>query len=210
MKRARTQEAKEERKHALLDAALDEFFERGFDAARMDDIAARANLSKGTLYLYFDSKEALFHSLVETIAIPNIEAIEEAANSTPTFESAIRTMMALAPKLLRTTNMPKLMKVITANATIFPETAKAFRKNVPERVLDAIAKLLRRAHEAGEISVNDPDLTARLVVAPIVFSTMWHFTFEDDPEAQVDHEKLFALHADMLLRALTTGTETSP
>ena len=62
MKRARSDEAKDERRAQLLDAALDEFFEKGFSAARMDDIARRAKLSKGTLYLYFDSKKAMFQA----------------------------------------------------------------------------------------------------------------------------------------------------
>ena len=65
--RARTEEAKNQRRQALLAAALDEFFERGFTAARMDDIAARADVSKGALYLYFNSKEALFAALVENL-----------------------------------------------------------------------------------------------------------------------------------------------
>ena len=69
MQRARSEAAKDTRRQALLTAALDEFFERGFAAARMDDIARRAGFSKGTLYLYFDSKEALFASLIETFAL---------------------------------------------------------------------------------------------------------------------------------------------
>ena len=75
MRRARSEDAKDERRQLLLSAALDEFFERGFSAARIEDIAQRASLSKGTVYLYFDSKEALFLALIEDLATPNIEQI---------------------------------------------------------------------------------------------------------------------------------------
>ena len=83
MKRARTKKAKDERRLALLRAGLDEFFERGFTAARMDDISKRAGLSKGALYLYFSSKEELFKSLVEEYAVPNVERIEAMTRAAP-------------------------------------------------------------------------------------------------------------------------------
>ena len=76
MQRARSQTDKDARRQLLLQAALDEFFERGFAAARMEDIARRVDLSKGTVYLYFKSKDDLFRALIEEHALPNLETIE--------------------------------------------------------------------------------------------------------------------------------------
>ncbi len=202
MQRARTDQAKDDRREVLLTAALHEFFERGFSAARMDDIAKRAGLSKGTLYLYFDSKEALFTSLIETFALPNVERIETAARAAGGARNAIRAVLALAPNLVRESVVPLIAKILIADAPAFPDIVTAYRKTVIERVLGVFADILKDAHEAGEIDVSDPDLTARLVVAPIMFSAMWRVVFEHDDEAKLDLVKLFALHEKMLLRAL--------
>jgi AcrR family transcriptional regulator len=210
MQRARTREAKEDRRQQLLIAALDEFFERGFTAARMDDIAARADVSKGTLYLYFKSKEDLFQSLVDDVAIPNIEQVEAAALSMPTLEGAIRNMMSLAPALVTSSNIPKLMKIIFGDAPNFPDTVSAFREKVPERMLGLIASLIERANDAGETDIADPALAARLVVSPFVFSSMWQVIFTHDPDARFDLDALFNLHADTILRGFGINTSTAP
>ncbi len=201
MKRARSDEAKDERRAVLLAAALDEFFERGFTAARMDDIAARAGLSKGALYLYFDSKDALFTSLIEAYAIPNVERMEALAKAAKGVE-AISLLMSLAPTLIRETPVPKIIKILIADAPAFPGMATAYRKNVVDRVLGMVAGILRKAKAAGEIDIGDPELTARLVAAPIFMSAVWSVVFEHDPDARVDVEALLALHRRMLFRAL--------
>jgi AcrR family transcriptional regulator len=168
----------------------------------MDDIAKRAGLSKGAIYLYFDSKEALFTSLVDAFAIPNIERIEQAAEAAGSAMAAIEAMMRLAPVFIRETPVPKIMKILIADAPAFPEMVTAYRKKVVERVLGAITNALKKAKENGEIDIGDPALTARLVVAPIVMSGIWRILFEHDPKAKVDLEALFALHEQILKRAL--------
>lgn len=203
MSRARTNEAKNECRKAFMNAALDEFFERGFAAARMDDIARRVGLSKGTLYLYFDSKEALFNALVETIAVPNVELIEKFTAAAPSATEGIRSLMAFVPHVIRETPMPRVVKVLIADSGAFPDVVRRYRRQVVDRVLAAIAGLLERGHAAGELIVEDPHLTARLVVAPIILSAIWRVVFETDPKARVDLNALFALHERMLLRALS-------
>lgn len=202
MQRARTDEAKEARRLAFLNAALDEFFERGFSAARMDDIAARAGVTKGTLYLYFDSKEALFTALVETFALPNIAQVEASAKTAGGGLSTIRTVLKLAPIMIRDTPVPKIAKVLIGDAPAFPALASAYRKQVVERVLGVIANALAEARDAGEIEIDDPKLAARLVVAPVIMSAVWRIVFEHDEAAHVDLDALFAAHEKMLMRAL--------
>ncbi len=208
--RARTEEAKDQRRQALLAAALDEFFERGFTAARMDDIAARAGLSKGSLYLYFKSKEALFGALVDVYALPNVERVEAAASAAPDATTAIQSFTQLAPLLVRTSAVPKIMKILIADAPAFPDVVNAYRRAVIERGLKVIENILRRAGETGELNIENPQLTARLVIAPMILSAIWHVVFErNDETATVDLEALFALHGKMLLRALAPRPETA-
>ena len=200
--RARTEEAKEARRLALLDAALDEFFEKGFTAARMDDIAARAGLSKGTLYLYFESKEDLFLSLVDAVAVPNVTQLEQVLSADLPFAEVLTNLMALAPHLIQTTRMPKLMKVVMADAHNFPDMVAAVRAQAPDKILALMSALLTRATERGEIELEDPDLTARLIVAPVVFSSIWKVTMEDGDDTPVDVAALLSLHAQMITAAL--------
>jgi AcrR family transcriptional regulator len=204
MQRARSDDAKDERRQALLLVALDEFFQKGFAAARMDDIARRANLSKGTLYLYFDSKEALFTALIETLAMPNLGHIEMISASAPSMREALDRLVMFAPVLIRHSNLPRLMKVLIGDSHNFPEIIHTYRTQILERVLGALAQMLEAAKARGEIEIGDPKLMARLVVAPIAFSGIWQAVFAGDEEAEVDLEALFRMHAELLIKAIGT------
>jgi AcrR family transcriptional regulator len=203
VKRARSDVAKDERRQKLLAVALDEFFQKGFAAARTDDIARRADLSKGTLYLYFESKQALFIALIETLAMPNIGQIELISMTAPSIREALNRLVAFAPTMVRQSNLPRLMKVLIGDSHNFPDIVRNYRTQILDRVLGAMAHLLTCAKERGEIEIGDPKLMARLVVAPIALSGIWHALFADDPDAQVDLEMLFRMHADLLLKAIS-------
>ncbi|NNC99571.1 MAG: TetR/AcrR family transcriptional regulator [Gammaproteobacteria bacterium] len=202
MKRARTRKAKDARIQLLLDAALAEFVERGFSAARMDDIAARANLSKGTLYIYFDSKEALFNGLIDAVALPKLDQIRRLVATSTSFEEALTILAKFAEATIRESTLPRLVKVLIGESNNFPETVQRYRSKVLDRILAVFAELLRNADARGEISVSDPALTARLVVSPIIFSALWHVVFTRKDETEVDLAALFSLHGQILCKAL--------
>lgn len=204
MHRARTQDAKERRRQVLLEAALDEFFERGFAAARMQDVAARAGVSKGTVYLYFDSKTDLFRALVEAFAMPNLDRIDALARSTPTFAELMTRLAAFAPDLVGRSRLPKLMKVLVGDSHAFPDVVSAYRRDIIDRVIAALTAAVERAVASGEIATRDAHLTARLIVAPIAMSGLWQAVFAGSGGPPVDLERLFALHADTLTSALST------
>lgn len=201
MKRARTQEAKQDRRAVFAAAALDEFYENGFAAARMEDIARRAGFSKGALYLYFDSKDALFEAVIETFAMPNVALLESVAQSAAGVGAVIDGVTSLAPSVIREGRIPKIAKVLIGDAPAFPAVATTYRKKVIDRVLAAITDVLRRAKSTGEIDVGDPALAARLIAAPMIFSAIWRVVFEHDDDARVDLDALFTQHAVMLKRA---------
>ena len=166
MQRARTPAAKNQRRQALITAALDEFYECGLSAARMDDIAKRAGLSKGALYLYFDSKEALFKSIIENVSLPGVEHITTKLLASSDPLQAIKSMLALVPSLIRESNIPKVIKVLVAEAPAYPSLVSNYRENVVERVFSVLTGILIKAKSSGQISIGDPSLTARLIVAP--------------------------------------------
>ncbi|MFT4767416.1 MAG: AcrR family transcriptional regulator [Glaciecola sp.] len=202
MQRARTKDAKDQRRQVLLQAALEEFFERGFAAARLDDVAQRAQLSKGTIYLYFKSKEALFEALIDSLTSPRIAQFEAIAANAPSIDEALSQIATIAPMIIRQSSLPKLMKVLIGDSHRFPEVLRNYRQNVLDRLLAAITTLLIDAQERGEILVTDPQLTARLVIAPIVFSSMWQALFGHDEEPPIDLDALFEIHRQLILNAL--------
>lgn len=202
MQRARTDDAKDERRQAMLAAALEVFVEKGFAAARMDDIARTASLSKGTVYLYFPSKEDLFEAVLRNVAIPNVERMEGLMRDAPSVGEALDGVAQFAPHLIRNTRIPQIMKLLISEAGTFPQIVQAYREDVLDRLLAAVAGLLARAHKAGEIDAPEPMLAARLVAAPIAFSGIWSVVFETDPKARVDVEALIALHVQHLKKAL--------
>ena len=206
MLRARSNEAKDERRQALLGAALDEFFEKGFAATRMDDIARRAGLSKGTLYLYFGSKEALFQGLIETLATPNLKIVETITSQSTSLKDALARIRQFAPFLVRQTDLPRLMKVLIGDSHLFPEVVRAYREDLIDRVLSMITSLLQRAHDTGEAIIDTPALTARLLMAPMIFSAIWQAVFNQKSKADIDLDELFRIHEQMMLKALQIGS----
>ncbi|MEM9570389.1 MAG: TetR/AcrR family transcriptional regulator [Pseudomonadota bacterium] len=202
MKRALSEEAKDERRLVILEAALDEFFERGFAAARTDDIASRAGVSKGTLYLYFDSKDAIFKAIVDAFAIQNLERFEELAEQNESGFETIAAILRQAPRHLRESYFPRIMKILIADSKTFPDTVNAYREQVIDRLLRILSSVLIRANKKGEISVSDPDLVARLVIAPIALSSLWNVLFADGDDTPPDIEKLIEAHIEFLRSGL--------
>lgn len=205
--RARTDEAKSDRRREMIDAALNEFFARGFAAARMDDIARAAGVSKGALYLYFPSKEALFEALVEAYAIPNVESLEELADAAPSARDAIRGIMQLAPVIVRESKLPMIAKILIGESSVFPDKVDAYREKVIDRVLAALTRVLERGDSSGEIHAPDASLAARLVVAPVFMSAIWRIVFDRDRPETVDVEALLRAHERNLMAALSPRRE---
>ena len=202
MRRARSDDAKDQRRELLLSAALDEFFEKGYSAARMEDVAGRANLSKGTVYLYFESKEALFRALIESRTTPNLDRIAQIAAAAPSISLMLDGLATFGPQMIRTSDIPRVMKVLIGDSHTFPALIREYRTGVVERILGIMADALERSADRGEIEIADAGLTARLVMAPFAFSGLWQAVFGRDDDTRVDLDALFRLHADFLKSAL--------
>ena len=207
MRRARTKKAKDERRKVLLNAALDLFFEKGFAAARMEDIAARAGVTKGTVYLYFSSKEELFKDLISVHAIPNVQRLESLVTGATSSEEAIRGFVKFVVQILSETQLPKFIKVLIGDSGAFPGVIETYRETVLKRIFSAVAAMLRKGNELGEFNVTDLAMTTRLFVAPVIFATIWRMVFESEDEPALDLEGLFSLHADLMIRALRAPVE---
>ena len=194
----------EARPDEVLDAALDLFIERGFASTRVEDIAARAGLSKGAVYLYFPSKEAVLEGIVRRAIVPiatsALSVVQGYAGDPRTpITLALKTLAAkLAdPKVLA---IPKLMMREMIN---FPEFAQMYRREVLDHVIPVIIGLLRTGIAEGYLRPVDPELTVRSIVGPIVMHILMDEVFGLRPESGLSVEKLIDNHLTILFEGLS-------
>lgn len=193
---------KEARPDEILAAALESFAARGFAATRLEDVAARAGISKGTLYLYFKGKEELFEAVVRATLLPNLARIEALAAS---FEGPSRVLLE---RLLLTiagvvgSEASAIPKLVIAEAGNFPELARFYLDEVVRRGLRLIGAILRRGIERGEFRAVDVDHAVFCVIAPMLLAALWKNSLEPHDHAPLDMDALVRAHLDLLLRGL--------
>lgn len=194
---------KEARPAELLTAALDAFRERGFAATRMEDIAARAGVSKGTIYLYYPSKQAIFEALVRENLLPNLVRIEAAmAGSAARAPDKLRQVIAALARVARDGRLLAIPKLVLTEAGNFPDLARFYRQEVVARGLALIAGILEQGMRDGDFRRQDSHAAARLFMAPMVMTALWQSAFAGIEELPMDPAALLALHGDLFVRGL--------
>ena len=171
--------APEVRQADILEAALHEFARHGFSAARMEDVARNARVSKGTVYLYYPTKQALFEALVRRDVGPRVDVISGFLNAYDgPLEPGLLRLAELAGPIIESGTLPVYPKLLIAEASRFPDLAQFYRREVVERMLGAMSGLFRRAAARGEINgATDPDMAAHLFIAPFLKAVMWSLVF---------------------------------
>jgi AcrR family transcriptional regulator len=195
----------------ILEAALAVFAERGFAAARMEDIAARAGVSKGTIYLYFADKESLFKALVEATATERLNEIFAAARDhTGSIADLLATLLRGITHFFATTDRVALPKVVIAESGNFPELARFHHDVVLRRVLDFVTGLIEEGQRRGEFRPMPAAHAARLVLAPIPFMLIWRTTFAQFEERPYDYAGLIECHIETLRRGFAPDDASVP
>jgi len=196
---------KDARPGEIVHAALECFSERGFAATKLDDVAERAGVTKGTVYLYFDSKEELFKSVVKEELVPNIVRIEKVLNTEEfTAAESLRRLLHFWAGTFAGSKLSALPKLVLAEVGNFPELAEFYLEEVIGRGFKLIGGILRRGIENGEFRPVDIDNTVFCVIAPAVVSMLWKHTFEPYGKRRIDIEALFETHIEMILTGLKT------
>src|SRR4051812_43165965 len=153
----------EERPQQILDAALEVFGERGLAGARLDDIAKRAGLSKGTIYLYFPNKEELFREVVRTSVIAFIARAEAFIEAERDPTQAINAWMKGYWAWLRSPVFPTIHRLNTSELANFPDLAAFYATEVIERAQRLVRGMLERAMDEGVFRRMDPQVAARML-----------------------------------------------
>jgi AcrR family transcriptional regulator len=194
---------KEARPAEILDAALKVFAHKGFAAARMDDIAKEAGVTKGTIYLYFENKEAVFKSLVRAAVGTTLTSVTQ---DVKTFQGSARYLLGMVltrvAQLLVESDRVVLPKIVISESSNFPWLAEFYRFEIIERGLELFISLLERGMAQGEFRRLPAAHVARLCVAPVLLGAIWRVTFAHlDPEPY-DYKGLVETHLDILFRGL--------
>lgn len=202
------QRRKDARPGELMSAALDVFAERGFAATRLEEVASRAGVSKGTVYLYFESKEALFKASVETAITPALEAAEALAADTRTPPAeALRRFVFGWWQMVGSTRLAALPKLLVAESGNFPELSAWFHDNMIRRALRALAGIIEVGIKRGTFRPVEPFLAARIIFAPMFSYIVWRHAFSacmtDLPEPEI----FFNRAMDMLIHGLAEPAE---
>jgi AcrR family transcriptional regulator len=193
---------KEARPDEILAAALESFAARGFAATRLEDVAARAGISKGTLYLYFKSKEELFEAVVRARLLPNLERVEALAASFEGPSALLLERLLLTIGGVVGSQIGAIPKLVIAEAGNFPDLARFYLDEVVRRGLRLIGTILRRGIARGEFRTIDVDHTVYCVIAPMLIAALWKNSLEAYDDASLDAEALARAHLDLLLRGL--------
>ncbi len=194
---------KEARPSELLAAALDLFVEKGFAATRLEDVAARAGVSKGTLYLYYENKEALFKAVIQEGIIPVIvenEAIA-AQHSGSSFDLMEKLLANWWNKIGQTAfaGIPKLM---VAEARNFPELGRYYVENVINRGRALVGSALQRGMASGEFRTMEVETTIDVVIAPILMLLIWRHSMSCCAGNDSNPQLYLQIHMDILRQGL--------
>ena len=207
-KEPRWQRRAEDRPREICAAALDTFAEKGFAAARLDEIARRAGVSKGTLYLYFHNKEDLFRAVVRDTVAPNVEVVRGMVEGVDLpFAEIVRMLLPRFVALTRNVRVGAVAKMVIGESRNFPELAKVWHDEVVTKVLGILGALIRRAQERGEVRSGDPRQHAMSLMGAMLMGLLWHETLEPVGGEPIDLDALARQHAETVLDGLLARDE---
>jgi len=190
-----------DRREAILSAALDEFSSRGFEAARLDDVARRAGVAKGTIYLYFRDKESLFQELIRAMLTPLVGTIEAMGKADLPLPALADSIVELFVREVYETRRKDVVRLMISEGRRFPKLAEFYYHEVLSRIIAAVRSLLRRAAARGEVPEGLADFP-QIIAAPGLVAIIWSGLFERfEP---LDVRKMMKTHVDLLFSARST------
>jgi AcrR family transcriptional regulator len=200
--RPRRSRRKEARPTEILSAALDLFAERGFAATKLDDVAEAAGIGKGTIYLYFATKEDLFKAAVRQEVLPNLDHIETLmaayeGSSADLIRWIVRRQIALLDS-----NLIAIPKLIVTEAGNFPELARFYVDEVLKRSIPLLTGIIERGIARGEFRPLEPKSVLPLLGAPFLLMILWKHSLGRYTDIALDPEAVLETHLDILLRGL--------
>jgi AcrR family transcriptional regulator len=185
-----------ERRQAIIDAAMDEFIARGYAATRLDDVATRAGVAKGTIYLHFKDKEALFQELIRTALVPLIGRLAAPPPSGGSVRAALEGFAQTFAQEVVSTRRGDIVRLIVAEGARFPAIADFYYREVVSRGLAGMRALIELGISRGEIRQQGLAQFPQIVVAPALIAVIWQGLF--GRHAPLDATEMFRVHLDLI------------
>jgi AcrR family transcriptional regulator len=201
MSAPRFQRRKEDRPAEITEAAMHTFAEKGYASTRVEEVARRAGVSKGLLYLYFKTKEDLFKAVIRSFVSPRLDALIEMIETTElSAEAFLRGPFLEFAKSVPHTPARMLVRLLVAEGPKHPDLIAWYWENVVSRGLGAIRSIIEKGVGSGEFRKSALDDFPHLLVSPVIFSMLWKQLFET--HAPMDTDAFFEGHIDLLLNGI--------
>lgn len=202
-KKPRWNRRKEARPEEIINAAIEVFAEKGFSAAKLENVALKAGIAKGTLYRYFDSKENLFRAVVQKALALRLQEVEEdAACLSGVITEFIPMLLQRTANRLGESHLPGVARMVFTESRTLPELAKIWHDELVSRMLALVTKQIALAQIRGEIRAGDPQLYAFSILGPMVTGVLFHEVFGNGFASTPDLNALASQHAELVLRGL--------
>ena len=190
-------------------SALELFVEKGFAGTRLEDVAARAGVSKGTLYLYFDNKEALFKAVIQEGIVP---VLEEGAGLVEAFQGSsadlLRALIREWWQRIGNTPLAGVPKLMISEAGNFPELASYYHDAVILRGRDLMRRTLQRGIASGEFRKIDVETAIDVIFAPVLMMVIWRYSLGACCGTAQDPRTYLQTHFDLIVRGLVASKRT--
>ena len=198
----RYQRRKEDRPQEITAAAFAAFAEKGYSATKVEEVARRAGVSKGLLYLYFKTKEELFKAVIRSVVAPRVDELTRTLDSSDLgAEAFIRGPLLAFMQRLPGSRASIVIRLMISEAPKHPDLVDYYWDNVASRGLAALRQLLERGVASGEFRESAVTELPQLFVAPVMMSIVWGTVFA---ERSLDTDKLIETHVDMILSYIKT------
>lgn len=185
-----------ERRTAIIEAAMDEFIARGFAATRLDDVAKRAGVAKGTIYLHFKDKESMFEELIRTALVPMIGRLQAPPPSGGSVRDAVEGFAQNFIREVAGTRRADIVRLIVAEGPRFPAIADFYYREVVSRGLAGMRAMIELGIARGEIQHKNLARFPQIMVAPALIAVIWQSLF--GKHAPLDAIEMFRVHLDLI------------
>lgn len=204
----RFQRRKDERPGEIVAAASEVFAEKGFAAAKLDEVAKRAGVSKGALYLYFDTKEDLFRAVVREAISPNVEGMRAMAQGYDgPFAELAPLLLERLVSVANNSTLPAVARMVIAESRTFPDLARTWHDSVASQAIGVVAELIARAQARGEIRPGRPRFYAFSLIGPMLMGFLWRETFQPIGAEPIDLAALARQHVETVLNGMISRGE---
>lgn len=192
-----------DRPDEILAAALEVFAERGFAAARVEEVARKAGVSKGAVYLYFETKEELFRAVVTQSIAPNLHQVAGLAAIEAPFESTVRAVFAMiSQRMASDWRISGVIKLVIAESRNQPELARIWHETMIGPGLGLASRLIEAGQRQGVVRPGDARYFAMGLMGPVLLGTLWRETFEPIGAEPVQIDRLITQHVDTCLKGM--------